>query len=63
MVYYLSKAKGSNKLQLIRNYGVWALHFKRRLKYSQNFDLIIYGKSENPEIKLLTLRVQINVLE
>ncbi|KAB0800679.1 hypothetical protein PPYR_06418 [Photinus pyralis] len=68
--YSIAKGNDRNKFQLVKKYGVWALHFKRRLKHTGNFDLTIHGKPTSTEEyensifeKPLTLRLKLNVLE
>ncbi|XP_050313522.1 fibrillin-2-like [Anthonomus grandis grandis] len=68
MVYTIAKGNEQNKFELVNKHGVWALHFKRRLKKPANFDLLIHGKPEKQENestyqfeKPLTLRVRIVV--
>ncbi|KAJ8963502.1 hypothetical protein NQ314_005581 [Rhamnusium bicolor] len=70
MFYTIVRGNEQKKFELVKKHGVWALHFKRRLKQVGAFDLIIHGRpddgpsSEN-EIyeKPLTLRVRIIVTE
>lgn len=68
--YTITKGNENKKFQLIKKYGVWALHFKRRLKRSGTFDLTIHGKPADLEDKVsdlyekpLTLRIKLNVIE
>lgn len=70
MEYSIARGNENNKFQLINKYGVWALHFKRRLKHTGAFDLTIHGKPtdiqdyENSVYeKPLTLGIRLNVLE
>lgn len=71
--YTIVKGNEQNKFELIKKHGVWALHFKRRLREPDNFELIIYGRPANEEARIdfendiyekpLTLRVRLNVTE
>lgn len=69
MEYTIVKGNERNKFELINKHGVWALHFKRRLKQPGIFDLIIHGNSinkmERNEVyeKPLTLKVKLIVVE
>ncbi|CAH0559244.1 unnamed protein product [Brassicogethes aeneus] len=71
MLYNIVKGNETNKFELKKNHGVWALHFKRRLKKPETFDLLIHGKpvdkhvSEEKDLyeKPLTLSVRISVVE
>ncbi|KAF7284743.1 hypothetical protein GWI33_021612 [Rhynchophorus ferrugineus] len=72
MVYEIVKGNEHNKFQLVNKHGIWALHFKRRLKKPEEFSLLIHGKPEDEENdtaedssyeKPLTLTVNIVVTE
>lgn len=70
MEYTIVKGNEQNKFELINKHGVWALHFKRRLKQPGTFDLIIHGNSVNSNLsdnevyeKPLTLKVKLIVVE
>lgn len=70
MDYKIVQGNESNKFQLIKKYGVWALHFKRRLKHPDAFDLTIHGRPTDSQDyindvyeKPLALRLKLNVLE
>lgn len=69
MEYMIVKGNENGKFELIKRHGVWALHFKRRLKHPGAFDLLIHGrpvKSDNEDNlyeKPLTLRVRLLVTE
>lgn len=70
MYYTIVKGNESKKFELIKKHGIWALHFKKRLKQVGVFDLIIHGRPENStenpnELyeKPLTLRIHITVEE
>lgn len=69
MEYMIVKGNDKGRFELIKKHGVWALHFKRRLKRPGAFDLLIHGrpiKAENEGghyEKPLTLRIQIIVTE
>ncbi|XP_072384771.1 fibrillin-1-like [Diabrotica undecimpunctata] len=69
MIYKIVKGNEEKKFELIKKHGVWALHFRKRLKQPGEFELIIHGK---PQIvileaesydKPLTLKVKIVVTE
>lgn len=70
MHYTIVKGNESKKFELIKKHDIWALHFKRRLKQSGVFELVIHGRPENSTTnpnelyeKPLTLRVRIIVEE
>lgn len=70
MEYLIVKGNEKNKFELINKHGVWALHFKRRLKQPGIFELIIHGSSsikpynENEVYERpLTLKVKLIVVE
>lgn len=70
MEYTIVKGNEQNKFELINKHGVWALHFKRRLKQPGTFDLIIHGHGIDSGIrenlvyeKPLTLKVKLVVVE
>lgn len=73
MTYVIVKGNEDNKLELIKQHAIWALHFRRRLKQPSVFDLVIHGRpadsldkrsSENDVYeKPLVLRVKIIVTE
>lgn len=64
------KGNENNKFELKKSHGVWALHFRRRLKHPEVFDLMIHGRpidtssdDEEKYEKPLTLSVRITVVE
>lgn len=69
MTYTIVKGNDENKFELANKHGVWALHFKRRLKKPGQFDLVIHGKPSEGDgasdkyEKPLTLRVKLVVTE
>ncbi|KAJ8945200.1 hypothetical protein NQ318_013650 [Aromia moschata] len=70
MFYTIVSGNEQKKFELVKKHGVWALHFRRRLKEPGVFDLVIHGRpdgdvnSENEVYeKPLTLRVRIIVTE
>lgn len=72
MFYTIVKGNENKKFELVKKHGVWALHFKRRVKQAGAFDIVIHGRPENStslsqdnEVyeKPLTLRVRIVVEE
>lgn len=72
MYYTIVRGNEQNKFELSKKHGVWALHFRRRLKQAGTFDLVIHGIPDNStstvsdkEVyeKPLTLRVRIVVEE
>lgn len=70
MVYKIVRGNEDKKLELLKQNGVWALHFRRRLKDPVVFDIIIHGKSaesnhlENHTYeKPLVLRIKLSVTE
>lgn len=70
MHYVIVKGNENNKFELTKKHGIWALHFKRRLKEPGAFDLTIHGRPVNATAmendlyeKPLTLRVRIVVEE
>lgn len=63
--YRIVKGNEQNQFEMVKKHGVWALHFRRRLKQPGGFELEIDGhpveKLENDTWeKPLTLRVHIN---
>lgn len=65
--YKISKGNEHNQFEMVKKHGVWALHFRKRLKEAGAFDLEIDGrpidsKSEN-EVwqRPLQLRVHLQV--
>ncbi|XP_065169457.1 fibrillin-2-like [Atheta coriaria] len=44
MEYKLVKGTDLHKFELLKKNGVWALHFKRRLKHPGKFDIVIHGR-------------------
>jgi hypothetical protein len=68
MEYMIVRGNESGKFELMKKHGVWALHFKRRLRHPGAFDLLIHGRpsksqQENNYDKPLTLRVRLVVTE
>lgn len=72
MEYTIAQGNETNKFELIKKNGVWALHFRRRLKQQGAFDIIIHGRPTNTSSakiqnetyeKPLTLRVRLVVTE
>ncbi|XP_018574078.1 fibrillin-2-like [Anoplophora glabripennis] len=70
MLYTIVRGNENNKFELVKKHGVWALHFRRRLKEPGAFDLVIHGRPEDASSaengiyeKPLTLRVRIVVTE
>lgn len=70
MFYTIVKGNENNKFELVKKHGVWALHFRKRLKQPGAFDLVIHGRPEDGSSsenkiyeKPLTLRVRIVVTE
>lgn len=73
MIYVIVKGNEENKLELIKQHAVWALHFRRRLKHPSVFDVVIHGKPADAYNKTnienevyekpLTLRIKIIVTE
>lgn len=71
MEYTIVRGNENNKFDLIKKHGIWALHFKRRLKKEGTFDIIINGHPTNTTNltdndiwdKPLTLRVRLIVTE
>lgn len=68
MVYKIVSGNEDKKLELLKQNGVWALHFRRRLKSPSVFEIIIHGKStENGQFenntyeKPLVLRIKLVV--
>lgn len=47
MSYGIVQGNESNKFELLKKHGVWTLHFRRRLKNPETFDLTIHGRPEN----------------
>lgn len=47
MIYTIVKGNENKKFELVKKHGVWALHFKRRLKTADTFNLIIHGIMQN----------------
>lgn len=70
MEYTIARGNETNKFELVKKHGVWALHFKRRLKHHGAFDIVIHGRAINTADgqnetyeKPLTLRVRLVVTE
>lgn len=70
MLYTIVEGNEHRKFELIKKHGVWALHFKRRLKKADTFNLVIHGRPENVSSsendvygKPLTLRIRIIVVD
>lgn len=73
MTYIIAEGNERNRFELLKQHGVWALHFKRRLKQPGTFDLLIHGKpaesssknltEDDAYEKPLTLRIKIIVTE
>lgn len=72
MVYKIVSGNDDKRLELVKQNGVWALHFRRRLKSPEVFDLVIHGTSiknsqsemENSTYeKSLILRIKLVVIE
>lgn len=71
--YTITKGNDQKKFDLVKKNGIWALHFRRRLKHPGTFDLIIHGRPIEAERaedldnevyeKPLTLRVRLVVEE
>lgn len=64
--YTIQHGNESGLFELIRKHGVWALHFRHRLKAPGVFHLEIKGRSSNAEVdgkweKPLILRLKIVV--
>lgn len=72
-MYTIAKGNEERKFELIKKHDIWALHFRRRLRETGAFDLIIHGRPDTSfnkhaadnDIyeKPLTLRVRIVVTE
>lgn len=69
MTYKIVKGNEDKKFELIKKHGVWALHFKRRLKHPGRFEVVIHGRPENDVLESetyeqpLALKVRIIVSE
>lgn len=71
MVYTIVKGNEQKKFELVNKHGVWALHFRRRLKKPGHFELILHGtpaaqpqnESATQYEKPLTLKVRLEVTE
>ncbi|KAK6631430.1 hypothetical protein RUM44_005957 [Polyplax serrata] len=63
--YKIKKGNENNQFEMIRKHGIWALHFRKRLKSPENFNLEIEGHTQEPENEVwekpLTLRVHLQV--
>lgn len=70
MEYTIAKGNENNKFELTKKHGVWALHFKRRLKQEGAFDIVIHGRPTDANAveneiwdKPLTLTIRLIVNE
>lgn len=70
MVYKIVSGNEDKKLELLKQNGVWALHFRRRLKSPDVFEIVIHGKSSddlqyenNTYEKPLVLRIKLVVTD
>lgn len=71
MEYTIARGNDNKKFELVKKHGIWALHFRRRLKKEGAFDIVIHGRSTNGTSKTtnetwqkpLTLRVRLVVTE
>lgn len=70
MVYKIVGGNEDKRLELLKQNGVWVLHFRRRLKAPDVFYLIIHGKTvKNDQLenstyeKPLILRIKLIVTE
>ncbi len=69
--YMIVRGNENGKFELVKKHGVWALHFRRRLKHPGAFDLLVHGRPVNSDNgsndvsydKPLTLRVRLIVTE
>lgn len=46
--YSITKGNGGGHFEMVRKHGVWALHFRRRLKHPGKFPLEITGRRVDP---------------
>lgn len=66
--YIISKGNDGGHFEMVKKHGIWALHFRRRLKHPGTFDLEIdshpvgYARNDIWE-KPLSLRVRIIVTQ
>lgn len=65
--YRIAKGNEQNQFEMVKKHGVWALHFRKRLKHPGDFQLEIDGgpvdKLENDTWeKPLTLRVRLTAI-
>lgn len=44
IVYRITKGNNAKQLGLVKKHGVWSLHFKKRLKSPETFQLEIEGR-------------------
>lgn len=49
MEYQIVKGNEKNKFELVKKHGIWILHFRRRLKKPDIFDLHIHGEPVESE--------------
>ncbi|XP_069699509.1 fibrillin-2-like isoform X2 [Periplaneta americana] len=67
--YVISRGNENGQFEMVKKHGVWALHFKRRLKHPGTFDLIIdshpikYVSSNDTWEKPLSLRLRLVVTQ
>lgn len=69
-MYTIAHGDKENHFEIVKEYGVWALHFRNRLKEPGHFRLAIHGRSrdnatEENEVwqRPLTFKVHLIVTE
>jgi hypothetical protein len=64
----ISRGNENGQFEMVKKHGVWALHFKRRLKHPKTYDLIIDSDpinfvSNDIWEKPLSLRLRLVVMQ
>lgn len=51
MVYTIASGNEDNRFELGKQHGVWALHFRKRIKQPSTFNVILHGRTADATVK------------